>query len=66
MLVTRVKTLYRAYSLTRPTSSLANVLELKKSFCIRKRFNSHMIGLGHQHGRCFIVLGHQYGGREFT
>ena len=26
-------------------------------------FNSHRIGLGHQHGRRFIVLGHQYGRR---
>ena len=28
---------------------------------IRKEFNSHRIGLGHQHGRHFIILGHQYG-----
>ena len=33
----------------------------KESVCIRKDFNSHRIGLGHQHGPLFIVLGHQYG-----
>ena len=36
----------------------------KESGCIRKDFNSHRIGLGHQHGRRFIVLGHQYGRRD--
>ena len=30
----------------------------KESVCIRKEFNSHRTGLGHQHGRRFIVLGH--------
>ena len=29
-----------------------------------KEFNSHRIGLGQQHGRRFIVLGHQYGRRD--
>ena len=33
----------------------------KESVCIRKEFNSQRIGLGHQHGRRFIVLGHQNG-----
>ena len=28
----------------------------KESVFIRKEFNSHRIGLGHQHGRRFIVL----------
>ena len=36
----------------------------KESICIRKEFNSHRTGLGHQHGRRFIVLGHQYGRRD--
>jgi len=36
----------------------------KESVCIRKEFNSQRIGLGHQHGRHFIVLGHQYGRRD--
>ena len=36
----------------------------KGSVCIRKEFNSHRTGLGHQHGRRFIVLGHQYGRRD--
>ena len=30
----------------------------------RKEFKSHRTGLGHQHGRRFIVLGHQYGCRD--
>ena len=29
----------------------------KESVGIRKEFNSHRTGLGHQHGRHFIVLG---------
>ena len=36
----------------------------KEIICIRKEFISHRIGLGHQHGRRFIVLGHQYGRRD--
>ena len=36
----------------------------KESVCIRKEFNSQGTGLGHQHGRRFIVLGHQYGRRD--
>ena len=36
----------------------------KENVCIRKEFNSQRIGLGHQHGRRFIVLGHQYGRRD--
>ena len=35
----------------------------KECFYIRKEFNSHGIGLGHQHGRRFIVLVHQYSRR---
>ena len=31
----------------------------KESVCIRKEFNSQRIGLGQQHGRRFIVLGHR-------
>ena len=31
---------------------------------MRKEFNSQRTGLGHQHGRRFIVLGHQYGRRD--
>ena len=33
----------------------------KESIYTRKEFNSHSIGLGRQHGRRVIVLGHQYG-----
>ena len=36
----------------------------KESVCIRKEFNSHRTGLGHQHGRRFIVLEQQYGRRD--
>ena len=30
----------------------------------REEFSSHRIGLGQQHGRRFIVLGHKYGRRD--
>ena len=43
---------------------LCKFIEIKESVCIRKEFNSHRSGLGHQHGRRFIVLGHQYGRRD--
>ena len=33
----------------------------ERSVYIRKELNSHRTGLVHQHGRHFIVLGHQYG-----
>ena len=36
----------------------------KKNICISKEFNSQRDGLGQQHGRRFIVLGHQYGRRD--
>ena len=36
----------------------------KEIICIRKEFISNGTGLGHQHGRRFIVLGHQYGRRD--
>ena len=47
-------TLYRALSLTWPAS-------MQIYWDIRKEFNSHRTGLGHQHGHHFIILGHQYG-----
>ena len=40
------------------------IIGTKESICIRKEFNSHRIGLERQHGRRFIVLGHQYGRRD--
>ena len=43
---------------------LCKFIGTKESVCIRKEFNSQRIGLGHQHGRRFIVLGHQYGRRD--
>ena len=36
----------------------------KESVYIRKEFSSLRIGLGHQNGRRFIVLEHQYGRRD--
>ena len=44
--------------------NLCKFIGTKESVCIRKEFNSHKVGLGHQHGRRFIVLGHQYGRRD--
>ena len=41
-------------------SIYANLLEQQKAFAL-KELNSQRIGLGDQHGRRFIVLGHQYG-----
>ena len=37
---------------------LCKFIRTKESICIRKEYNSQRIGLGHQHGRRFIVLGH--------
>ena len=36
---------------------LCKFIGTKEGVCIRKEFNSQRIGLGHQHGRHFIVLG---------
>ena len=52
---------YRAFELTWPACKFIGT---KENVCIRKEFNSQRIGLGHQHGRRFIVLGHQYGRRD--
>ena len=43
---------------------LCKFIGTKESVCIRKEYNSQRIGLGHQHGRRFIVFGHQYGRRD--
>ena len=43
---------------------LCKFIGTKESICKRKEFNSHGTGLGHQHGRRFIVLGHQCGRRD--
>ena len=40
---------------------LCKFIGTKESVYIRKEFNSHRTGLGHKHGRRFIVLGHKYG-----
>ena len=37
-------------------------IETKENFNLRKKINSHRIGLSNQHGRRFIVLENQYGG----
>ena len=38
----------------------------KESFYKRKEYNSDRIFFVNQHCRCFIVLEHQYGGRDVT
>ena len=43
---------------------LCKFIGTTESVCIRKELNSQRIGLGHYHGRRFIVLGHQYGRRD--
>ena len=43
---------------------LCKFIVTNESVCIRKEFNSHRTGLGHQHGHRFIVLGHKYGCRD--
>ena len=40
---------------------LCKFIATKENVYIRKEFNSHRTGLGHKHGRRFIVLGHKYG-----
>ena len=45
---------------------LCKFLGTKEGFYMRKVFNPHRIFLVHQHGRCFIVLEHQYGRRDVT
>ena len=40
---------------------IKQVNETKETVYIRKELNSQRIGFVHQHGRCFIVLEHQYG-----
>ena len=40
---------------------LCKFIGTKESVYIRKEFNSRRTGLGHKHGRRFIVLGHSYG-----
>ena len=43
---------------------LCKFIEKKERFYVRKEFNSHRTGLGHQHGRRLTVLGQQHGGRD--
>ena len=43
---------------------LCKFIGTKEIVYIRKESNSQRIGLGHQHGRHFIVLGHQHGRRD--
>ena len=47
---------------THVASIYANLLEQKKAH--NKRVHLHWTGLGQQHGRRFIVLGHQYVRRD--
>ena len=50
---------YRVFSLT--WSASMQIYWNKRKCLHKKEFNSQRTGLGHQHGRRFIVLGHQYG-----
>ena len=43
---------------------LSKCIGTKESVCIRKESKSHRTCLGHQHGRRFIVVEHQYGRRD--
>ena len=54
---------YRNFSHTWATAMQISYNK-RKILHLRKRFNSHRISLGHQHGRHFIILG--YGGRDVT
>ena len=58
----RAKTFYRAFSLTWP--AVMQIYWKSDSFYMRKMFSCRRTGLRHQHGPRFIVLGHQYGGRD--
>ena len=40
---------------THVTSIYANLFGTKESFYVRKKFNSDRIGLGHQHGGCYVI-----------
>ena len=54
----------RAFSLT--WLAALQIYWNKRTFLQKKKVGSapHRIGLGHQHGRRFIVSGHQYGGLD--
>ena len=45
---------------------LCKFIGTKERVCIKKELNSQRTGLGHKHGRRFIVLGHKYGCRDVT
>ena len=57
-------TIKRSFSLMWPVAMQMSRNKRKFFKYMRKSFNSNRIGLGHQHGHRFIVLGHQYGGRD--
>ena len=58
----------RPHNLIEPFHSrgqqLCKLIETKETFYIRMEFNSYRICFEHQHGRCFIVLEHNYGHRD--
>ena len=53
---------YSVFSLTWPAS--IQIYWNKRERLHKNEFNSHRTGLGHKHGRRFIVLGHKYGRHE--
>ena len=64
MLLTSMCSLWQYRGFHSRGQHLCKFIGTKESVCIRKEFISHRTGLGHQHGRRFIVLGHQYGRRD--
>ena len=54
------KNVYRTFSLSWP-ASMQIYSNKRKSLHLRKEVNSQRTTLEHQHGRCFMVLEHQYG-----
>ena len=56
--------LFFAYSVFTHVVRSMQIYWNKRKRWHNKRVNSHMTGLGHQHGRRFIFLGQQYGRRD--
>ena len=58
-----IKFANRVFSLTCMWPASMQIYWNKRKHLHKKRVHLHRIGLGHQHGRRFIVLGLQYGRR---
>ena len=53
------------YSLCTHFSSIYATFCEQKKVLAQEKSSFPKIGVGHQYGRRFVVLGHQYGGRDF-